>query len=621
MRAAQDIDRDGPDQLVRFLACGSVDDGKSTLLGRLLYDAGLVSQDQWAFVLRESARLNKTSGNPDYSLLLDGLLSEREQAITIDVAWRYFETARRKYIVADTPGHEQYTRNMATGASQCQLAMLVVDARKGMQPQTRRHLSICQVMGVGALVVAVNKLDLVNWDESIFRGIESDVAAYCNASSTSRPYFVPVSALFGENVVQRGEHTRWFAGMTVFEFLESSHTAVRPTEADFRMPVQMASRPHDDFRGLCGYVTAGSLRVGDGVRLLPGGEISRVKRFVHFDGDRESVTAGVSSTVVLEHALDANRGDVLVSADDPPMAVTDQIEATVIWLDDKPLLPGRRYELRLGTLAVPATVRRLMHRLDLESGRQDQAVSLDKNDIGRCEIALERPLPCDPYSDHRDTGAFLLVDRISGGTSGAGTVLVTESRRVRWQGLDLDKAARARQKGQSPRVLWFTGLSGAGKSTIANAVEQALFSRGMHSYLLDGDNIRHGLSRDLGFSDADRVENIRRVGEVAKLMLDAGLVVLVAFISPFRADRRMVRDLFESGEFIEIYVNTPLEVCESRDTKGLYKLARQGVVPNFTGVSAPYEPPLTPDLELNAAELSVQDCVERVLRALRVSSR
>jgi bifunctional enzyme CysN/CysC len=621
MEEVLDIEQRGPREIVRFLACGSVDDGKSTLLGRLLHDAGLVPQDQWASVLRESARLDKTAGKPDYSLLLDGLISEREQAITIDVAWRYFETGRRKYIVADTPGHEQYTRNMATGASHCQLAMLVVDARKGIQPQTRRHLTICHVMGISRLVVVINKLDLVGWSQAVFRGLEDEIAAYCRTLSIARPYFIPASALLGENVVRRGEHMPWFGGTSLFEYLESADLARAPASAELRMPVQVVARPHDEFRGLSGYVTAGSLRRGDSVRLLPSGEVSRVKRLVHFEGDRDSVAAGTSTMVVLERDLDAGRGDVLVAVDDPTMEVTDQIEAAVIWFDEAPLLAGRRYELRLGTVAVPATVRRLMHRLDLDALREEQSLSLEKNDVGHCEIALERAIPCDRYSNHRATGAFVLVDRNSGATCGAGTVLVTESKRVRWQGLDVNKAARARQKGQSPRVLWFTGLSGAGKSTIANAVEQALFSRGMHSYLLDGDNVRHGLSRDLGFSDADRVENIRRVGEVAKLMVDAGLVVLVAFISPFRADRRMVRELFESGEFTEVYVSTPLEVCERRDTKGLYKLARQGVVPNFTGVSAPYEPPLAPELELNTAELSVQQCVEQVLRTLGESSR
>jgi bifunctional enzyme CysN/CysC len=606
----------GPAEILRFLACGSVDDGKSTLLGRMLHDAGLVPQDQWAFVLRESARLDKTGGEPDYSLLLDGLLSEREQAITIDVAWRYFESGRRKYIVADTPGHEQYTRNMVTGASHCDVAVLVVDARKGIQLQTRRHLAICHLMGITRIAVVVNKLDLIAWQEAACRQIEREVSAFCEASAIPTPLLIPASALLGDNVVKRSGQTPWFAGPTLFEFLESVQVEDRARKGHFRMPVQSVTRPDQDLRGLAGFVTAGELRAGDSVRVLPSGEVSAVRRIVGFESDQPSVAAGASTTLVLERDVDATRGDVLVRSDEPPMPVTDQIEAKVIWFGEEPLLPGRRHELRLGTAAVPATVRRLMHRLDLESLREEDALRLERNDIGHCEIALERPLACDRYADSRGTGAFILVDRVSGATSAAGMVSVTETKRVRWQDLDVTKQARAQQKGQTPRVVWFTGLSGAGKSTVANAVEKALFARGMHSYLLDGDNVRHGLSRDLSFSDADRVENIRRVGEVAKLMVDAGLITLVAFISPFRADRRMVRELFQAGEFIEVYVSTPLEVCESRDRKGLYRLAREGRLPNFTGISAPYEPPLAAELDLNAAELPVEQCVERVLRLL-----
>ncbi len=607
----------GPQEMVRVLACGSVDDGKSTLLGRMLHDAGLVPHDQWAFVLRESARLNKTGGSPDYSLLLDGLLSEREQAITIDVAWRYFESGRRKYIVADAPGHEQYTRNMATGASHCDLALLVIDARKGLQLQTRRHLAIAHLFGIPQLAVAVNKLDLVDWQESQFRRVVDEVAQHCRNCSIAPPSFIPVCALHGDNVVERSSRIPWYAGPTVFEFLESAQLSQDPGAAPFRMPVQLVSRPHQDFRGLAGRVSAGSLRVGDRVRVVPSGETSLVKRIVLFEGDAERVEAGLCATLVLEKELDASRGDVLVRADQPAMEATDQVEATVLWMDDAPLLPGRRYELRVGAAAVPATVRRLMHRLDLGSLREEEALQLDKNDIGHCEIALERPVACDRYAEHKGTGAFILVDRMSNATCGAGMISVTEARRVRWQDLDVNKDARAQQKGQRPRAVWFTGLSGAGKSTVANAVEKALLARGMHSYLLDGDNVRHGLSRDLGFGDADRVENIRRVGEVAKLMVDAGLIVLVAFISPFRADRRMVRELFEAGEFIEVYVSTPLAVCERRDPKGLYRKARQGLVAQFTGVSAPYEAPTAPELLLDTSALAVEDCVNRVLRVLR----
>ena len=606
----------GPQEIVRFLACGSVDDGKSTLLGRLLHDAGLVPADQWDFVLRESARLNKTGSEPDYSLLLDGLLSEREQAITIDVAWRYFETARRKYVVADTPGHEQYTRNMATGASHCDLAVLVIDARKGMQVQTRRHLAICHVMGIARFAVVINKLDLLDWRESGFRQVQREVAGYCRASAIPEPLCIPASAIHGDNVVHGSRRTPWYTGPSLFEFLESSELAGEAANAPFRMPIQGVTRPDQDFRGLSGYVTSGSLQVGDPVRILPSGESSAVKRIVHPEGDAEAVAAGRSTILVLEKALDASRGDVVVRADQPPMNVTDLVEATVIWLDDGPLLPGRRYEFRLGTAAIPATVRRLMHRINLDDLREEDAARLERNDIGRCEIALERPLACDRYADRKNTGAFILVDRISNATSGAGMISVAETRRVSWQDLYVNKEARARLKGQTPRVIWFTGLSGAGKSTIANAVERALFGRGMHSYLLDGDNVRHGLSRDLGFSDEDRVENIRRVGEVAKLMADAGLIVLVAFISPFRRDRQMVRDLFKPGEFLEIFVSTPLAVCEQRDTKGLYRMARDGQIPNFTGISAPYEAPQSPELVLDTVRIPLEECVNRTMLAI-----
>ncbi|MBL8377365.1 MAG: adenylyl-sulfate kinase [Burkholderiales bacterium] len=610
-----------PREILRFLACGSVDDGKSTLLGRLLHDAGLVADDHWDSVLQESARLDKTGGLPDYSLLLDGLLSEREQSITIDVAWRYFEAGHRKYIVADTPGHEQYTRNMATGASHCDAALLVVDARRGVQEQTRRHLSICQVMGISHVAVAINKMDMVNWDKLAFDKAKNAIEHFCRGAGYPLPVCIPVSALHGDNVFRRSDRASWHLGQTVFGFIEGVDIPAPDRDAPVRIFVQGVIRPDQSFRGIQGHVVSGTVRVGDSLRILPSGETAFVERIAGFDVDIDSVSAGLATTIVLDRNVDVARGDVLVSHDRCPMVVTDQVEASVIWMDEAPLLAGRRYEFRLGSATVPANVKRLMHRLNLQDPHEEEAVQLDRNDIGRCEISLERPIACDRHVDQPESGVFVLVDRISNATCGAGMITAVETRKVSWQDLEVDKLARSRLMGQSPKVAWFTGLSGAGKSTLANAVEKALYSRGLHSYLLDGDNIRHGLSRDLGFGDADRSENIRRVGEVARLMVDAGLVVLVAFISPFKRDRQMVRDMFTPGEFIEVFVNTPIEVCEKRDTKGLYRLAREGRIPGFTGITSPYEPPEKAEVVLDAGLESVDACVAQVMRALGVEAR
>jgi bifunctional enzyme CysN/CysC len=598
-------------RLLRFLTCGSVDDGKSTLIGRLLYDAGLVPEDQWASIVRLSAQRGQTGDLPDYSLLLDGLLDERAQGITIDVAWRYFQTPRRKFILGDAPGHEQYTRNMATGASQCDLALILIDARKGILPQTRRHTAIVRLMGIRDIVVVVNKMDLVGWDELAFINLQRDFLAFARPLGVSEPVFVPVSAVHGDNVVNRSGRMSWYTGLPLLEYLEGVDVQREELLAPLRLPVQWVVR-NGDFRGFSGTIASGTLRLDDPIASLPSGVRSRVASIVTFDGNLDEACAGQAVTVTLKDNVDVTRGDTIVSARDEAAVVTDRLEADVVWMEDQPLLPGRRYELRIGTASVPATVKRLIHRLNLESLQQEPATRLEKNDIGQCDIMTERPVPADLYRAFRGTGGFVLIDRISNVTVAAGMVTSNTARQVFWEEVSVNKGARASAKGQHPRVLWFTGLSGAGKSTLANAVERALYQQGFHTYLIDGDNVRHGLSKDLGFSPEDRIENTRRVGELAKLMADAGLVVLVSLISPFRAERKMVRDLMEPGEFLEVYVDTPLEVCEKRDRKGLYKMAREGRILNFTGISSPYEPPEAAEIVLDTSREPLEVCVRRL---------
>lgn len=601
--------------MLRFLTCGSVDDGKSTLIGRLLHDAGLVPEDQWDSIVRLSAQRGLTGNLPDYSLLLDGLLDERAQGITIDVAWRYFQTPRRKFILGDAPGHEQYTRNMATGASQCDLALILVDARKGILPQTRRHAAIARMLGIGKIVVLINKMDLVGWDELAFINLQRDFLAFAKPLGVTEPVFLPVSAVGGDNVVHRSETMPWYTGQPLLDYLESVEVDGRAEAMALRFPVQWVNRAAD-FRGYSGTVASGSVRKGEPVTVLPSGVRSRVAAIVTLDGERDNAVAGQAVTLRLVDNVDVTRGDVIVAQEDASAVVTDQFDAKVVWMDEQPLLSGRRYELRIGTTSVPATVKRLIHKLNLETMLHEPAMQLDKNDIGECELITEHPIQCDLYAVFRATGGFILVDRISNATVAAGMVSSNEPRKVFWEDITVDKAARSRSKGQRPRIVWFTGLSGAGKSTLANAVEQALYREGLHTYLLDGDNIRHGISRDLGFGDADRIENTRRVGELAKLMVDAGLIVLVSLISPFRAERRMVRDLVAPDEFLEVYVSTPLETCEIRDTKGLYKLARAGKVKNFTGISSPYELPENPELVLDTSVESLEACVRRIVALL-----
>jgi bifunctional enzyme CysN/CysC len=609
-------DRAESSQILRFLTCGSVDDGKSTLIGRMLKDLDLVPQDTWEGVLAESERRNFSRDRPDYSLLLDGLLIEREQGITVDIAWRYFTTSKRKLIVADCPGHEHYTRNMVTGASHCDAALVLVDARKGILPHTRRHLAVVAMMRMRSVLVVVNKMDLVNWDRACFEAIRRDAVECASQLGLTEVIVVPVSAVDGGNVVCPASDARWYNGHTVLHVLETLPVR-RHKGVPFRLIAQWINRPNQDFRGIAGQVVGAPLKVGDTVRVLPSNAHAQVQRICTFDGDLQHARPGQAVTVVLDRELDVARGDWLVKAADVAPAVTDRFEANVVWMSETPLLPGRRYDVQIGCATVPGSVRRIIYRLDVGSLKMQDATHLDCNDVGRCEILLERPLPIDSYADSIETGGLIFVDRSTFRTEGAAMATTVAGRDVVWHESAVDRKIRSAIKGHPPQVVWFTGLSGAGKSTIANALETRLNAAGVHTMLLDGDNVRHGLSRDLGFSEVDRTENIRRVGEMVKLMLDAGLLVITAFISPFRNERQLVRELLQEGEFLEVFVDTPLAVCEARDAKGLYQRARMGQIPNFTGVSQPYEPPPQPDLRIDASVTSVADCVKAILAALK----
>jgi len=564
--------------LLRFITCGSVDDGKSTLIGRLLYDSKLIFADQLAALEADSKRIGTQGENIDFALLVDGLAAEREQGITIDVAYRFFSTDRRKFIVADTPGHEQYTRNMVTGASTADLAVILIDARKGVLTQTRRHSYLAHLLGIRHLVLAVNKMDLVGYGQATFDAIVAEYRMFARTIGIENFVPIPISGLAGDNITTLSSATPWFAGPSLLEHLESVEIdASGPRLRPFRMPVQWVNRPNADFRGFSGLICDGQIRPGDAVRVLPSGRISAVARIVTHGGDLDSAVAGQSVTLTLADEVDCSRGDVLSIADDPPQ-VADQFEAAIVWMSDEELLPGRPYWLKLGTQTVTATIHSPKYQINVNTMEHLAAKTLGLNAIGVVNFSTDKPLVFEPYENSRDLGGFILIDKIGNATVAAGMLhfALRRSQNVHWQALDIDRDAHARLKHQRPRLLWFTGLSGAGKSSIANLVQKKLYALGKHSFLLDGDNIRHGLNRDLGFTDADRVENIRRIGEVAKLMTDAGLIVLTAFISPFRAERRMVRNMTPPGEFIEIYVETPLAVAEQRDVKGLYKKARAG---------------------------------------------
>ena len=602
---------------LRLVICGSVDDGKSTLIGRLLYDCRAVFKDQLEAVKQASRRYGTQGDDPDLALLMDGLQAEREQGITIDVAYRRFETPRRQFFVADAPGHEQYTRNMATGASLADLAVVVVDAEKGVLPQTARHTRIAANFGIGRVVLAVNKMDLAGWDEARFDAITTIYGELAAEIGVLETRAIPLSALQGDNVTRPGARTPWYSGPTLLEYLETVDIEPPSREQPFRMPVQFVNRPNSGFRGYCGRIAEGAVSVGDRVRIAPSGAESEVERIVVWQGARKRAVRGDSVTLVLNGALDVARGDLIAAAQDP-VEVADQFQAQVLWMGDEPLVVGRAYRLKIHTRETGATVTRIKHRLDVVDGRTRPASTLGLNDIGCVNIATDRPIPYAPYGESRTLGGFILLDRQTQSTVGAGMIrfALMRAANLRWQNFEITKELRARTKLQHPRCLWLTGLSGSGKSTIANLLDKRLVSEGRHTYVLDGDNVRHGLNRDLGFTEADRVENIRRVAEVARLMVDAGLIVIVAFISPYRSEREYARSLFEPGDFREIFVDAPLEICETRDPKGLYARARRGEVKNFTGISSPYQPPDRPDLALDTGRHSPEQCVELLLTSL-----
>ncbi len=604
--------------LLRFITCGSVDDGKSSLIGRLLYDCKLLFEDQLASLEKDSGRFGTTgSGKLDLALLVDGLAAEREQGITIDVAYRFFTTDKRKFIVADTPGHEQYTRNMATGASTADAAVLLVDARKGVLTQTRRHSTIVSLLGIRHVVLAVNKMDMVEWDRAVFERIAEDYRAFAHGLGIRDVACIPVSALTGDNVTTPSASMDWYKGPTLLAQLETMEVSSDALNRPFRLPVQWVNRPDQHFRGFSGTIAGGTVRPGDPVAILPSGRTTTVARVVTMDGDLEEGVADQAVTLVLAEEVDVSRGDVIAAADARP-EVADQFAAHIVWMSEQPLLPGRSYLLRLGTSTVGAQVTELKHVLNVNTQEHIAAKHLDLNAVGLCNVALDRPVPFDAYADNRATGSFVLIDRISNATVGCGMIdfALRRASNIHWQPMKVDKAARGALNGQKPCVLWFTGLSGSGKSTVADLVEQELHRRGRRTMSLDGDNVRHGLSRDLGFTDEDRVENIRRVSEVAKLMVDAGLIVLVSFISPFRSERRTARELMEPGEFLEIFVDAPLEVCEARDPKGLYRKARAGQLPHFTGLGSSYEPPENPELHLNSEAETAERLAARVVAIL-----
>jgi len=607
--------------LLRFITCGSVDDGKSTLIGRLLYDSKMIFEDQLAALEADSKRVGTQGQDIDFALLVDGLAAEREQGITIDVAYRFFATDKRKFIVADTPGHEQYTRNMVTGASTADLAVILIDARKGVLTQTRRHSYLAKLIGIRSVVLAVNKMDLVEYSQARFDEIVADYRAFAKSIGIDEFLAIPLSGFKGDNVTTRSHHTPWYHGPVLLEHLESVELDLTAAQAaPFRLPVQWVNRPNLDFRGFAGLIATGRVRPGDAVRVLPSGKTSVVQRIVSFDGDLPEAVAGQSVTLTLADEVDCSRGDVLAVADNPPQ-VADQFEATLVWMADEAMLPGRSYWLKLATQQVSVQIQAPKYQINVNTLEHLAAKRLELNAIGVTTLSTDKPIVFEPYSANRDLGGFILIDKFTNATVAAGMLhfALRRSQNVHWQAVDITREAHAAQKQQQPRVLWFTGLSGAGKSTIANLVEKKLHALGKHTFLLDGDNVRHGLNKDLGFTEADRIENIRRVGEVAKLMTDAGLIVLTAFISPFRAERDMVRAMLPAGEFVEIFVDTALAEAERRDVKGLYKKARAGQLKNFTGIDSPYEPPPSPELRIDTASTTPEDAAEAIVATLLAS--
>ena len=608
------LDEHNRRSFLRFLTCGSVDDGKSTLIGRLLYDTKLIFEDQLAALERDSKKHGTAGEDIDFALLVDGLEAEREQGITIDVAYRFFSTPKRKFIVADTPGHEQYTRNMATGASTADLAIVLVDARNGIMRQTRRHAFIASLLGIRHLVLAVNKIDLVDYSQEQFREIEREFRAFAEGLGFSSLQAIPISARHGENVIAQSRKMPWYQGPSLLAHLETVDVEQDAATRPFRFPVQYVNRPNLDFRGFAGTIASGSISVGDDVVVAKSGIVSRVRRIVTAKGEREHAREGEAVTLVLADEVEISRGNVLVAPSARPQ-VADQFAANLVWFDEAALVPGRSYILRTETDQANATITELKHRIDINDFGQEAADRLAMNEIGVVNVSTQWPIAFDPFAENRTTGSFILIDRMNNRTVAAGMIrhALRRAANIHWQALEVDKAARAAQKNQRPAVYWFTGLSGSGKSTIANLLEKRLHAAGRHTYLLDGDNVRHGLNRDLGFTEADRAENIRRVGEVAKLMVDAGLIVLVSFISPYRAERDAVRRLLDEREFVEVFVDTPLEECARRDPKGLYAKAFKGELANFTGVDAPYEAPEKPDLHIRTVGRTPQEIVDELM--------
>lgn len=604
--------------MLRFITCGSVDDGKSTLIGRLLYDSKMIFEDQLATLQADSKRVGTQGGEIDFALLVDGLAAEREQGITIDVAYRFFATERRKFIVADTPGHEQYTRNMVTGASTADLAVILIDARKGILTQTRRHSYLVQLLGIRHVVLAVNKMDLVNYDQAVFNKIVLDYEAFAQSIGITSFVPVPVSGLAGDNITGPSEKTPWYQGPSLLSHLEQVELDVDNDQTQpFLMPVQWVNRPNLDFRGFSGLIANGTVQPGDDVRVLPSGKTSQVAQVVNFDGDRDLAVAGESVTLTLEDEIDCSRGQVLVAAQSP-LEVADQFEVTIVWMDETAMVPGRAYWLKIGAQTVSAIVHEPKYEVNVNTQEHTAAKTLDLNAIGVANLTTDREIPFAPYNESRDLGGFILIDKISNHTVAAGMIhfALRRASNIHWQPTEITRENHAAMKNQKPTVLWLTGLSGSGKSTIANVLEQKLARMNRHTLLLDGDNVRHGLNKDLGFTEADRVENIRRVGEVAKLMTDSGLIVITAFISPFRSERDMVRAMMQPGEFVEVFVDTPLEVAEARDVKGLYAKARAGQLKNFTGIDSPYEAPENAEIRIDTTDMSPSEAADVIIARL-----
>ncbi len=619
---AQDIDayldQHQHKTMLRFITCGSVDDGKSTLIGRMLYDSKMIFEDQLDALQSDSKKVGTQGQEIDFALLVDGLAAEREQGITIDVAYRFFNTEKRKFIVADCPGHEQYTRNMVTGASTADLAVILIDARKGVLVQTRRHSYLCHLIGVRNIVLAVNKMDLVDYSQEVFDRIVADYTAFAKSIGIEDFVAMPISGFKGDNITTLSANTPWYKGLTLMEHLETVEV-LSSVDADkpFRLPVQWVNRPNLDFRGFSGLIATGSVKAGDKVRVLPSGKTSTVSRIVTFDGDLEEAVAGQSVTLCFDDEIDCSRGSVISVSDNPPQTA-DQFEATIVWMADDDLVPGRAYWLKIGTQMVSATVHEPKYTVNVNTMEHMAAKTLELNAIGVAEIATDKSIVFEPYADNRALGGFILIDKMTNATVAAGMLhfSLRRSQNVHWQALDIGRKQHADLKNQKPAVLWFTGLSGSGKSTIANLVEKKLYRMNRHTFLLDGDNVRHGLNRDLGFTEADRIENIRRVGEVSKLMADAGLIVITAFISPFQADREMVRSMLPEGEFFEVFIDTPLKVAEARDVKGLYKKARSGQLKNFTGIDSPYEPPRNPEIRIDTTSMSPDEAASLIVDTL-----